>query len=759
MEQTPGHPVSVEELQSRLDRLWREPDSLRLQNWFRRTWLRLARRGDVIRWAAIEGFGRNVKRSRVEWRERRPGIVEELAANVATLEDCARTHEEVDGTVLSWLHDVAAWVVAMDHLARRPVFAAQYALLNGVSSRAFRRPLHGPVGSLPAHVRMSVDSLCREAAEEGDLLCRREALLRAAQRILLDAAAMHPADDDPPLGGGYDALCEELRQLQRMARVVDPALSVEHQLSEAAKRGERDVLRGASAVRAYLRAGERRDDAFMNIAAQLSSASDVGEMPTGVSEAIEEGYRVARVTLEQTVDAAPPLQRFRLQGHSADLRASAEAAFLRMTLDASAGFDVGVALQQETRDVVDDLRELVPFPTATLTLSPVDEVAGIAHAIIEDPRLVLYHLASRRLLQRRFLRTRQRRRRVGSVRASVRFYLLDGSSSMRGPRGRMRDALFIAELASLVARLQSPEGRIRSLLYYRYFDSTAEVTRRVATVDEALATIRAIFSAQRSGGTDIQSALLESLSLIEEQRHNDVELSRAQIVLVTDGQADVDPDILRQAQARLDVPVRVSVIALGAESPALRRFAAEQRNAGLEVVYHHVDDEGLIHKASSDGHDPPDFGLTPVEALAGRDGPVDDEELEFLVEALQELGLDEKALTPSRQRTLELQRAGRAALSRRFDDIFPAAQATTEAVGFEDDAVSVLHLLSVVAEVLHCTPATGWRVQSDALAIMERLLREHGISMARYHRVLRDYPQQLRGALEEIRALATGGTC
>ncbi|MFK8001596.1 MAG: VWA domain-containing protein [Polyangiales bacterium] len=753
MEQPSGSQVNVEDLQRRLDHLWREPDSMRLENWFRRTWLRLSRRGEVIRWAAIEGFGDGSKRSRVDWREHRPAIVAELAANVQVLEDRARTHDELDGTVLSWLHDVAAWTLAMDHLARRPIFAAHYSLVRGVGSRAFRHP----VASLPAHVQMSVDALCREAAEETDLLSRREGLLRAAQRILLDAAAVAGESGCPggegALGRGYDAVCEELRQLQRMARVVDPALPIDHQLREAAKKGDGRVLRGASAARAYLRAGSTKDDAAMKIAARLSSSPDTGEMPARVNEAIEVGYKEARARLDETIDAAPPLQRFRLQAHAADLRGGAEAELLRMTLDASAGFDLGVSLEQETREVVEELRQLVSYPTATLTLSPVDEVAGVKDAIIEDPRLLLYHLASRRLLQRRFVRNRRQRRRVGSVRASVRFYLLDGSSSMRGPRGRMRDALFVAELASLVARLQRPEGRIRSLLYYRYFDSRTEVTRRVATVDEALATIRTIFAAQRTGGTDIQSALLESLTLIEEQRHNDVELSRAQIVLVTDGQADVDPGLLREAQARLDVPVRVSVIALGAESPALRRFAAEQRHAGLEVVYHHVDDEGLRNKGSKEEL-APDFGLAPATNYS-EDEPheEDGEDLELLVEALEELGLGEEELTSSRRRTLEIQRMERSALARSFDDLFPPPQVTTEAVGFEEDAVSVLHLLSVVAEVLSCTPAVGWRVQSDAIAIMRRLLREHGMSKARYLRILGDYPQQLRGALDEIRAL------
>lgn len=753
MEQTSGSHVNVEELQERLDRLWREPDSMRLESWFSRTWLRLSRRGRVIRWAAVERFGDGPTRSRVDWREQRPAIVEELAANVQVLEDAARTHEEVDGTVLSWLHDVASWVLAMDQRARRPIFAAHYALVRGVGSRAFRRPL----ASLPAHTQMSVDVLCREAAEESELLSRREGLLRAAQRILLDAAASAgeggcPGGEGPALGRGYDAVCEELRQLQRMAHVVDPAVSIDHQLREAAKKGDTRVLRGASAVRAYLRAGGRADDAAMKLAARLSSSPDTGEMSARVNDAIEVGYKEARVRLDETIAAAPPLQRFRLQAHAADLRNDAQAELLRMTLDASAGFDLGVSLEQEAREVAYDLRELVAYPTATLTLSPVDEVAGVKDAIIEDPRLLLYHLASRRLLQRRFVRSRTSRRRIGSVRASVRFYLLDGSSSMRGPRGRMRDALFVAELASLVARLERPEGRIRSLLYYRYFDSHTEVTRRVATVEEALATIRSIFAAQRTGGTDIQSALLESLSLIEEQRHNDVELSRAQIVLVTDGQADVDPELLREAQARLDVPVRVSVIALGAESPALRRFAAAQRHSGLEVVYHHVDDEGLKSKGSKEEL-APDFGLAPATTYVEEALEEGGEDLELLVEALEELGLGEEELTPSRRRTLEIQRMERSALARSFDDLFPPVQVATEAVGFEEDALSVLHLLSVVAEVLHCTPATGWRVQSDAVAIMRRLLREHGMSKARYLRILRDYPQQLRGALDEIRAL------
>ncbi|MFT5358602.1 MAG: hypothetical protein ACI9KE_005841, partial [Polyangiales bacterium] len=724
--------VSVEDLEARLDLLWGDADSLRLQSWLRRTWLRLSRRGDEVLSAAIEGFAK-LEDEDTDWKRHRAAIVAELAANVAWLEDRARTVDEIDGTVLSWLHDVVVWIRAMDHLVRRPVFASRYSLMRGLGSRALRNP----GSALPAHIVMSVDSICREAAEESELLSRREALLRAAQRILLNAAALV---DAPMLGQRYEGVCEELRQLRRMARVADPAVSIDFQIRAAAKRGDGRVLPALSAVRAYMRAEGENDGEAMKWAAKLAEAKEAVELPARVTAAIEEGFELGRLRLNETIDRAPPLQRFRLQGHASELKSSAEESFLRMAIDSNTAFDVGISLQQEQHEQVQELREAVSFPTATLAVSPVGDVSGITQALIEDPRLLLYHFASRRLLQRRFIRSRTRRRRGGTVRASVRFYLLDGSSSMRGPRGRMRDALFVAELASLVERLEDPGGRIRSLLFYRYFASSAEVTRRVATAEEALSTIRSVFGTQRAGGTDIQSALLESLALIEEQRDNDVELSRAQIVLVTDGQADVDPDMLRQAQERLAVPVRVSIIALGAESSALRRFAAEQRHAGLEVIYQHVGDEALFERDTKKRAPRPDFSVPTQASILAYEAPSDEgDDLEHIVASLEELGLDEDALTPSRRRTLNIQRAGRAALSRRFDALFPSLKAGREVVAFDAAATELLHLLMVVAEVLHCTPSAGWQVQSDAVAIMERLLREHGVSKAAYMEALRTH--------------------
>ena len=110
---------------------------------------------------------------------------------------------------------------------------------------------------------------------------------------------------------------------------------------------------------------------------------------------------------------------------------------------------------------------------------------------------------------------------------------------MLGDRARMRDAILVAELASLVSRLERPTGRIHSLLYYRYFNAAVEPTRRVASVADALAAIESILGRARTGGTNIHQALADTLALIDEARRSDVELTRAQVVLVTDGLANV----------------------------------------------------------------------------------------------------------------------------------------------------------------------------------------------------------------------------
>ena len=157
-----------------------------------------------------------------------------------------------------------------------------------------------------------------------------------------------------------------------------------------------------------------------------------------------------------------------------------------------------------------------------MVLDTMGDVSDLASAVIGDPRSLLMDLAAGKLLARRYLCQRpgtsgERRLR----RNEVRVYVLDGLSSMLGPRARMRDALLLAELSTLTARLADPERPGNPVLYYRYFNDTVGETRRVATTEEANAAVKDVLSEIWDGGTDIQGALLASFEQIRLARADD----------------------------------------------------------------------------------------------------------------------------------------------------------------------------------------------------------------------------------------------
>ena len=165
---------------------------------------------------------------------------------------------------------------------------------------------------------------------------------------------------------------------------------------------------------------------------------------------------------------------------------------------------------------------------------------SMASAVIGDPRSVLLDLAAGKLLARRYVGWRPQQSGERRMRNEVRVYVVDGSSSMLGPRARMRDALLLSELTSLGARLQDAGRSGDQVLYYRYFNDKVGQTRRVATAEEAALAVDDILGNLRYGGTNIQAALLASFEQIRLAAVDDPDMARAQIVLVTDGEAPID---------------------------------------------------------------------------------------------------------------------------------------------------------------------------------------------------------------------------
>jgi len=413
---------------------------------------------------------------------------------------------------------------------------------------------------------------------------------------------------------------------------------------------------------------------------------------------------------------------------------------------------------RETQEVA----RLVSHPTRELLLVPATDVSDIPGAILSDPRSVLLDLASGRLLARKYVERRRREVERTKLIGEVRVFVLDGSTSMLedgkdGSRARVRDAVLLAELATLMRRLSAGSREVRLTLFYRFFTKRLGDLHRVATPSEALAAMADVVGNARKGGTDIQQALLMSMQLIRDKKREDPDLARAGIVLVTDGNAPVDPDALRAAREEAgDVAISISVIALGEENPVLRDLVARQRARGERAFYHHLGDDELTALCRGEALGPRIAPAAPLEPAAFK------REVEDVLLELDDLERDRsKAQADAsgehgRSAKEEVAARDRASLDRRYERWFPAAaEAPLEASPADsDDRDAARVVLVTVAEVVGELGTDPLRRRADAIELVERLLPDARLSPARFHELVER--RLLQPELQAIHEAARG---
>src|SRR5581483_5032069 len=152
--------------------------------------------------------------------------------------------------------------------------------------------------------------------------------------------------------------------------------------------------------------------------------------------------------------------------------------FLTAALASSGRFEVGGPLLPVQLVEYEHVTRAVRFPTQDLLLLPATDPTEIPDAVIDDPRTILLSLAAGRLLARRYVHHEEIPRTRTVLRGEVRVYMLDGSGSMIGSRARVRDAILLAELATLRKRATTYGGSV--VLFYRYFNDALEPVQRIA---------------------------------------------------------------------------------------------------------------------------------------------------------------------------------------------------------------------------------------------------------------------------------------
>jgi hypothetical protein len=801
-----GRQGRLERVAARLERVATNPGALRGRwTWLERPILRVLDWKpkvtiDAVRQAlaAMQEAGRSGDAG--PWLDESvDAALQELEANVAQVERAGRLHGRAPVAYAAWLwrvHEVLRRsVVALEKPEAWRLHAAGISdvtsvlppmlLADGRTSEAFQLS--------------AIDQLLDAARAESDLLGRRRRLLEAAREMLLDVSAALPLDA-ADVTARHRYLAREIALIDRLqAAGIEPEVALVHQVRQALTRGERQRLaaglsalqdaaarRGDEAVgqlshgalTALWRGSDRFSDGARAESVRASAAEVLGE---DVVERIRGAYDLARREIDSLRGNRKISEGF-ITESDRFLEYGCHDATLAASLAADGWFDVGVTLSP-VRVVEHEVRaRTVRYPTPDLVLVPAERVEDIPDALVEDPRLLLLDLATGRLLARRYMKEELYPvARVVQRGEAVRIYLLDGSGSMLNSRGRMRDAILLAELATLRERLA--EGA-RVVLFFRYFDDQLHPTVKVDSPESAVAAIEHVLGTVRAGGTDIQKALLASFDQIREARHHDPELARAQVVLITDGNAPVDEAELWEARQQVrDLPVAVSMIALGEENPALRALAAKQRERGERVFYHFVADDELeqVVAGQQDGgralHLPArapalvrqddelesllDTLVTELESLERK------RDLESLERAddlrigwleLHPLGDEPLPLTDGERSRIAAAHRDRVVLDTAYERWFPRVEVPRHTmepeVGSDDDRdlEALRVVLATVADVTDLVGGAHLSRKADAIELVERLLGDACLTPWRYADLVERYPTQTRDALAPVHA-------
>lgn len=641
-----------------------------------------------------------------------------------------------------------------------------------------------------------VDALLDAARSESDHLGRKRRLIEVARRNLLEASAAFDLDPSA-VAHRQEWMAREIQAIDAFqASGVAPDVGLLHQARRAVSRGDRETaaaalraLDGVASARGDLELGRITGQALTSMGARRSDRDPTARrsqmaslarraLGADVERAIASGYASARDDLVERIGRAKGLVRENLESSRDHVEAEAALEQLLTTFGVDGAVDVGGATTPMR--VLEETRTLraVRYPTDQMVLLPARSPAEVVDAVILDPRAILVHLAAGKLLSRRWVAEEVRRRERVKLATEVRVYLLDGSTSMMGPRARMRDAVLLAELVTLRARLLDAERFYDPVLYYRYFTKKPWDTRRVATPAGCLAAVSEVVSQVKIGETDIERALLASFRQIRESQHEDPRLGRASVVLITDGEADLDLDVVWAArQAVGDLPVRINIVALGEENAALQSLAARQRARGEEVFYQFLSDD-FLESVLAGYPDRQSYEWLPpaapeelddelgslLDELHGLDRARDVESLAMLgtyQTTLEDMGVALDELNDGDRARIEAQHRDRRALMHRFERWFPAPVRFTvppedlpRGTAADRDVGQVRAALAAVAETVDVVGSRGLRRQADAVELVERILIESGMSPLGYARVLEVHGRRLADSLADVRRAA-----
>jgi Mg-chelatase subunit ChlD len=188
----------------------------------------------------------------------------------------------------------------------------------------------------------------------------------------------------------------------------------------------------------------------------------------------------------------------------------------------------------------------------------------------------------------------------------------DISGSMSGDPARFQAGL-ISAFTALALSDVTRKGKHRHRVVLIPFNSEVGEPKTVTNATEALELIadyRAHLE-RADGGTSIQKFMLQAMALIADaQKRAGEPLAGANIVVMTDGQADIKTEELVEARSAISrkTPLQSLFVAIGDTNEELKAFVRQSHRAGFEKGFYRefTDDQMKEMLARADSFDPAD---------------------------------------------------------------------------------------------------------------------------------------------------------
>ncbi len=597
----------------------------------------------------------------------------------------------------------------------------------------------------PASARLAVAEFWVQRAQNNvhDVGGKRRDL-DLAHELLLRASVGSPGDRDRlrQMRMEVGAARERVRASPVVRSLQDLVRHVRH----TARRDPRTAYRSLKAL--YERAIEAGDSELAQVAREA-----LGTMlpaPAQLKPWVEQGRLKQQLGWKEPVRVAEDVEKIDRSpaggkpGSDGSTDVLAQLAFdldeekleaLELASGCARFFDVEDTLTEELVEAelsaTRPVQRRVSHPTQVMSYEFTNSLDELHNFVIQSPSMLLYDLASSRQTVRAYLEEEPPMRSKRIKKTAVRVYVLDASGSMHGPRSRFRDAILIAELNAL--RVKARQGIGFDPLYFSFFNDSPTELARIDNGPEATRQIEKLFRhSPAEGQTDISLALMASFESIRTAQGKDPYLSRATVVLVTDGEDAVDLELVRKTRKPFEgLDISLSFISLGEENPDLKSLVVEQRNVGGRAFYHHLSDAEI-------GVARTEFDSTWRTLLPG-DVPATVGALEALLphlEALEQIAAGRPALVPLRAEG-------------QFEALFPQSHSGVSAEGPLSQRLA--DILDAVGEASSLESADSR--SSESVTLLNHLLALYGVTMPKYLAAVETPAPSVKIAVERVRLL------